>query len=295
MTQHSPAPVYLIGAGPGDPELLTVKARRLIESADVVMHDSLVGEGIIETLPTSAEIIDVGKRPDDGGRRWKQEEINRRMAKAATAGNVVVRLKGGDATVFGRGGEEAEYLAEKGVPLEFVPGVSSAIAGAALAGIPATHRSHASSLTVVTGHEDPAKDDSALDWDALASTVTAGGTLIILMGVGRLPANVAALRTGGVPDDTPIAFVERATWPDGDVTQATLETAVDVRDDAEVEPPAIVVVGDVVRVRDEIEDLLLSSVRLPEPSMTGTPMETPVIVQWKDSETGVDPVDSPEQ
>jgi uroporphyrin-III C-methyltransferase len=288
MTERDPEPVYLIGAGPGDPELLTVKARRLLDSADVVMHDSLVGDGIVETLPTTTEVIDVGKRPDDGGRRWKQDEINRRMAREARAGNVVARLKGGDATVFGRGGEEAEYLTEREIPVEFVPGVTSAIAGPALAGIPATHRDHASSLTVVTGHEDPTKDGSALDWDALADTVTAGGTLVILMGVGRLPDNVAALRAGGVSGDTPIAFVERATWSDGDVTLATLDTAVDVRDREGVEPPAVVVVGDVVGVREEIEDLLLSSVRLPEPAMTGTPADASAIIEWVDSEA-VDP------
>ncbi len=294
MTERDPEPVYLIGAGPGDPELLTVKARRLLDSADIVMHDSLVGDGIVETLPASAERIDVGKRPDDGGRRWKQAEINRRMAQEARAGNVIVRLKGGDATVFGRGGEEAEYLAGEGIPVEFVPGVTSAIAGPALAGIPATHRDHASSLTIITGHEDPTKDESALDWEALAATVTAGGTLIILMGVGRLPDNVAALRASGVPGDTPVAFVERATWPDGDVTLATLDTAVDVRDEAGVEPPAVVVVGDVVGVREEVEDLLLSSVRLPEPAMTGTPTETPMLVEWEDGETTVETVEPPE-
>lgn len=290
MTERDPEPVHLIGAGPGDPELLTVKARRLLDSADVVMHDSLVGDGIVETLSPSVEVVDVGKRPDDGGRRWKQEEINRRMAREARAGNVVARLKGGDATVFGRGGEEAQYLAAEGIPVEFVPGVTSAVAGPALAGIPATHRDHASSLTVVTGHEDPTKEESALDWDALADTVTAGGTLVILMGVGRLPDNVAALRAGGVPGDTPVAFVERASWPDGDVTTATLETAVDVRDEAGVEPPAVVVVGDVVGVREEMEDLLLSSVRLPEPAMTGTP----VLVERGDRETTADAFGLPE-
>lgn len=283
MTQRNPETVYLIGAGPGDPELLTVKARRHLDSADIVMHDSLVGDGIVDTLPESADIVDVGKRPDDGGRRWTQEEINSRMVREARAGNAVARLKGGDATVFGRGGEEAEYLAEEGIPFEFVPGVTSAIAGPALAGIPVTHREHASSLTVVTGHEDPTKEESALDWDALAKTVVAGGTLVILMGVGRLPDNVAALRAGGVPGDTPVAFIERATWPEGDVNLATLDAAVDVRDEAGIEPPAIVVVGDVVGIRERIEDLLLSSVSHPEPATTGVPMR----VKQEDGETGL--------
>ena len=266
MSADDAGPVYLVGAGPGDPDLLTVRARRLLDNADVVMHDSLVGDGILEMIPPSVERLDVGKRPDDG-RRWTQAEINRHLVRQARGGNTVVRLKGGDATVFGRGGEEAQHLADAGIPFEFVPGITSAIAAPALAGIPATHRDHASSLTVITGHENPTKDESALDWDALASMVTAGGTLVILMGVGRLPENVTALRANGVPAETPVAFVERATWPDGDVTVATLETAVECRDEADITPPAVVVVGDVVEVRDDVHGFLQSSVRLPEPTM----------------------------
>jgi uroporphyrin-III C-methyltransferase len=259
-----PGTVALVGAGPGDPDLLTVKARRLLDGADVVLHDSLVRDAILETVPQSVELIDVGKRPDDGGRRWAQAEINRRLVREADHGNAVVRLKGGDSTVFGRGGEEAEHLADEGVPFEIVPGVTSAVAAPAVAGIPATHRECASSLTVVTGHEDPTKADSALDWDALADTVIAGGTLVILMGVGRLPANVAALRAGGVPDSTPVAFVERATWPDGDLTLATLSTAVRRRDEEGIEPPAVIVVGDVVDVRERIGETLQSRVQRAE-------------------------------
>lgn len=270
MSTHDNGPVYLVGAGPGDPDLLTVKARRLLDTADVVMYDSLIGEGILDTIPGSVECINVGKRPDDG-RRWKQEEINRYLVQKAREGNVVIRLKSGDSTVFGRGGEEAQHLADEGIPYEFVPGITSAIAAPALAGIPATHRDHASSLTIVTGHEDPTKDESALDWEALGTTVAEGGTLVILMGVGRLPENVAALRASGVPGDTPVAFIERATWSDGDVTVATLDTAVQRRDEAGVEPPAVVVVGDVVEVRDDIQSFLHSSVRVRNPLVTGTP------------------------
>lgn len=269
MSTHDTEPVYLVGAGPGDPDLLTVKARRLLDTADVVMHDSLIGDGILDTIPPSVDCINVGKRPDDG-KRWTQDEINRYLVQKARAGNTVVRLKGGDATVFGRGGEEAQYLADEGVPFEFVPGITSAIAAPELAGIPATHREHASSLTIITGHEDPTKDESALDWDALGTTVTEGGTLVILMGVSRLPENVAALRASGVPGETPVAFVERATWPDGDLTLATLDTAVERRDEAGIEPPAVVVIGDVVGVRDDVRRFLHSSVRLPDPTTTGT-------------------------
>jgi uroporphyrin-III C-methyltransferase len=289
-------PVYLVGAGPGDPELLTVKARRLLDSAEVVLHDSLVGDGIVETLPGDTEVVDVGKRPDEGGRRWTQDEINRALARRAREGETVVRLKGGDATVFGRGGEEAAYLADRDIPFEFVPGVTSAVAGPALAGIPATHRDHASSLTVVTGHEDPTKAESALDWEALADTVTAGGTLVILMGVGRLPDNVDALRSAGVPGDTQVAFVERASWPDGEVTLATLETAVERRDEAGVEPPAVIVVGDVVGVRESLEDCHLSSVRLPEPVLTGTgaARDGSLVLRSSPQHDFVDTLDGPE-
>lgn len=246
--------VYLVGAGPGDPELLTLKAARLIESADVVCHDSLVGDRIVDRFPEdSTDVVHVGKRPDTG-RRWTQEEINRLLAREARVGKDVVRLKGGDPTVFGRGGEEAEYLADRGIPVEFVPGITSSIAAPSSVGIPLTHREHASSLTVITGHEDPTKEESALDWDAIAASLTAGGTLVILMGVGRLPDNVAALRARDVPAETPVAIVERATLPDSSVTEGTLETIVDRAELAGIEPPATVVVGDVVDVRETVSE-----------------------------------------
>lgn len=262
--------VYLVGAGPGDPELLTVKAERLIGEADIILHDALVGEEIIEETPApDAEIVYVGKRP--GGGRWRQEEINRLMVQQARAGDTVVRLKGGDPMVFGRGGEEAEFLAERNVPFEIVPGVTSAVAAPELAGIPLTHRDHASSLTVVTGHEDPTKPESALDWEALAANVTAGGTLAILMGVGRLEENTRTLVDHGVPPETPTAVVEKAASPDGAVTSGSLDTIAERSREAGVEPPAVVIIGDVVRVRDAIRDVLIESTpRLapPEPEET---------------------------
>lgn len=251
--------VYLVGGGPGDPELLTVKANNLLKTADIVLHDSLVGEEIVESVPSpDAEIVDVGKRPEIG-RRWKQPEINDFMATQARAGKTVVRLKGGDPTVFGRGGEEAQYLAENDIPFELVPGVTSAIAGPQLAGIPLTHRDHASSLTVVTGHEDPTKEESALDWEALATNVLAGGTLVILMGVSRLSENVTKLREHGVPAEMPVAMVEKAARQDGSITQATLGTIVECSREAGVEPPAVTVIGDVAAIRDDIADALLEA------------------------------------
>ena len=246
--------VSLVGAGPGDPDLLTVKARRLLDEADVVLYDSLVSEAIRDLPPASVERVDVGKRGD--GERTTQAEINELLVRRAEAGDDVVRLKSGDPCVFGRGGEEAEDLAAAGVPFEIVPGVTSAIAGPGLAGVPPTHRDHASSLTVVTGHEDPTKADSALDWDALGRSVSAGGTLVVLMGVGRLPDNVAALREAGVDPETPVAMVERASRDDEFTVTGTLDTITERAREVGIDPPAVTVVGDVVSVRDRVSEYL---------------------------------------
>ncbi|MFO8115129.1 MAG: uroporphyrinogen-III C-methyltransferase [Halorubrum sp.] len=242
--------VYLVGSGPGDPDLLTVKAARLIESADVVLHDKLPGPEILGEIPAEKR-EDVGKRA--GGEWTPQEYTNRRLVELAREGKSVVRLKGGDPFVFGRGGEEAEHLAEAGIPFEVVPGVTSAIAGPAVAGIPVTHRDHASSVSFVTGHEDPTKDESAIDWDALAAT---GGTVVVLMGVGKLPAYTAELRAAGLDGDTPVALVERATWPEMRVATGTLDSIVEVRDEVGIEPPAITVIGDVAATRDRVVEFL---------------------------------------
>jgi uroporphyrin-III C-methyltransferase len=261
--------VYLVGAGPGDPDLLTVKARRLLDEADVVLHDSLVGDGVVESIPDGVCVENVGKRAD--GERTPQAEINERLVQEAGAGRDAVRLKGGDPCVFARGGEEAEHLARHGVPFEVVPGITSAIAAPGVAGIPPTHRDHASTLAVVTGHEDPTKADSALDWDALSGLVSAGGTLVILMGVGRLPDNTAALRTAGVDPETPVAMVERATLPDERVVTGTLDTIVDRADESGIEPPAVTVVGDVVGVRETVAHCLGGSDALADaPLAAGT-------------------------
>jgi uroporphyrin-III C-methyltransferase len=226
-----------------------VKARRLIDEADVVLHDKLPGPVLDLVPPERAE--DVGKRA--GGERTPQSETNARLVELARAGRHVVRLKGGDPFVFGRGGEEMEHLAAAGVPFEVVPGVTSAVGGPGTAGIPVTHREHASSVTFVTGHEDPTKPESAVDWAALAAT---GGTLVVLMGVGRLPEYATALREAGLPGETPVALVERATWPDTRVAVGTLETAVDVRDREGIEPPAVTVIGEVAATRERVRALL---------------------------------------
>ncbi|WP_276302534.1 uroporphyrinogen-III C-methyltransferase [Halorussus lipolyticus] len=245
--------VYLVGSGPGDPGLLTRRAWGLLESADAVLHDSLVGEAVLDQLSESVEVVNVGKRPPN---RTSQSEINDMLVDRSRDGEAVVRLKGGDPHVFGRGGEEAQYLADADVPFEVVPGVSSAVAAPGVAGIPLTHRDCASSVTVITGHETPDKDESALDWDALADTVVSGGTLVVLMGVRRLSNNVSALRDHGVPADTPVAMVQKATWGDERTVSATLATIEDAKQETGIEPPAVTVVGDVVGVRSETSEWL---------------------------------------
>jgi len=242
--------VYLVGSGPGDPELLTVKARRLIDEADVVLHDKLPGPEILGEIP-DAKREDVGKRAD--GEWTPQEYTNRRLVELAHDGNTVVRLKGGDPFVFGRGGEEMEHLAANEIPFEVVPGISSAIGGAGVAGIPVTHRDHVSSVSFVTGHEDPHKTESATDWEALADT---NGTLVVLMGVGKLPLYTSALIEAGMDPETPVTLVERATWPEMTVASGTLETIVDVRDTEGIEPPAITIIGSVASIRDTVVDFL---------------------------------------
>ncbi|MFA9518510.1 uroporphyrinogen-III C-methyltransferase [Halopenitus sp. H-Gu1] len=257
VPEDAPGKVYLVGSGPGDPKLLTVRARELLDTADVVLHDKLPGPAILETIPEGKR-EDVGKRAD--GEWTPQEYTNRRMVELAREGRTVVRLKGGDPFVFGRGGEEMEHLAAESIPFEVVPGITSAIAGPGVAGIPVTHRDHASSVSFVTGHEDPTKSESAVDWEALAAT---GGTLVVLMGVGKLPEYVAALVEAGMDPDTPVALVERATWPGMDVATGTLETIVEARDAAGIEPPAITVIGEVAATRERVVTFLENETAAP--------------------------------
>jgi len=242
--------VYLVGAGPGDPELLTVKARRLLDEGDVILHDKLSGPDILAQIPDD-RLEDVGTRGH--GDTTPQSYVNERMVELARAGETVVRLKGGDPTVFGRGGEEMAYLAAHGVDFELVPGITSAIAGPEVAGIPVTHREHASTVSVVTGHEDPNKEESAVDWAALAAT---GGTIVVLMGVTRLPDYTESLIEAGMGPETPVAVVERATWPGQRVATGTLETIVDAVDAAGIEPPAVTVIGEVAGTREDVIEFL---------------------------------------
>jgi uroporphyrin-III C-methyltransferase len=237
--------VYLVGSGPGDPELLTMKARRLIDTADVVIYDQLPGKAILDSIPQNTEKIDAGKFAGD--HRLSQWETNELIIKKAKEGKMVVRLKGGDPYMFGRGGEEAEVLVEASVEFEVVPGITSAIAAPAYAGIPVTHRDHASMVTFITGHEDPTKDETALDWETLARF---DGTIVIFMGVKMLGRNTGELLKFGKDPKTPVALIERGTRPDQRVTIGTLETIADIAKEQGVKAPAITLIGDVVKLHE---------------------------------------------
>ncbi|MDP2767388.1 MAG: uroporphyrinogen-III C-methyltransferase [Candidatus Methanoperedens sp.] len=247
MRKNMTGKVYLVGSGPGDPELLTIKAKRLIESAEVILYDQLPGEAILNMLPGSAERIDVGKYA--GKHKLSQWQINELLVNRAKEGHIVVRLKGGDPYLFGRGGEEAQALAREGVEVEVVPGITSAIAVPAYAGIPVTHRDYASMVTFITGHEDPKKEDTALDWEVLARFP---GTLVILMGVSTLPRNVKELIKHGKSIDTLVAVIERGTRPDQRVTIGTLADIVGLCKQRKVKAPAVTVIGDVVKLHWEL-------------------------------------------
>jgi uroporphyrinogen III methyltransferase/synthase len=239
--------VYLVGAGPGDPGLITVRGLELVRSADVIVFDRLAAPALVAEAPAAALRIDAGKQPSR--HRLSQAEINAVLVEHGARGARVVRLKGGDPFVFGRGSEEAQALAAAGVPYEVVPGVTSAVAVPAYAGIPVTHRGLATSFTVVTGHEDPAKGTEDVDWAALAAT---GGTLVLLMGVGRLRAIAEALVAAGKPARTPVAVVARGTLPSQDVVAGTLATIADEVERRGVEAPAVTVVGEVAALREAI-------------------------------------------
>lgn len=240
--------VFLVGAGPGDPELMTIKAKRALEEADVILYDSLVGEQIIEMLlEMEAELIDVGKR--GGFHKYSQDEINQMIVEYAKEGKTVVRLKGGDPYLFGRGGEEAEVIAEKGIEVEVVPGITSAIAVPASVGIPVTHRDFASSVTFITGHEADEKEKTSINWKALAEL---GGTLVILMGVKKLADNITRLLGYGMSPETPVAIIEKGTTPLQKVTVGKLRNIVNMAEKNKVRPPAIVVIGRVVTLHEKL-------------------------------------------
>jgi uroporphyrin-III C-methyltransferase len=251
-----PGTVWLVGAGPGDPELLTVKAARLLAAARVVLYDHLAGAAVLALVPAGARRICVGKR--DRRHTLPQEEINALLVRLAAAGNDVVRLKGGDPYVFGRGGEEAMALSTAGIPFEVVPGITSAQGMGAYAGIPLTHRDHASAVVFATGHIR--EGGVAPDWAVLARPRQ---TVVIYMGLGALPVICRELVAHGLPPDTPAAVVEQATTPGQRVVTGTLLTLPTLARAQEVAAPALVVVGEVVRLHEALGWYSSQSVRAP--------------------------------
>ncbi len=245
--QSSHGKVYLVGAGPGDPELITLKGLRCLRVADVVVYDRLVNLSLLDEAPSRAERVFAGKKA--GCHVVKQEEIHAFLIHCARQGRLVVRLKGGDPFVFGRGGEEALALAQAGIPFEVVPGVSSAIAVPAYAGIPVTHRDHASSVTIVTGHGRYADGSAGVNWKTLAKV---GGTLVILMGVDTLPHVTQRLFDGGLPADTAAAVIQQGTIPQQRIVTGTLANIAECARRANIMSPAITVIGAVVALRDSL-------------------------------------------
>lgn len=238
--------VYLIGAGPGDPDLITRKGLRHIQSADVIIYDRLIPIELLDEARPDTELIDAGKKPQK--HRLSQDLINETIIKHALAGHKVVRLKGGDPLIFGRGSEEALACHNYGITFEIVPGISSSYAVPAYAGIPLTHRHVSSSFTVITGHEDPTKADTSINYEALANI---GGTIVILMGVKNLPHITQQLISYGLNPETATAIIEWGTSQHQRTFIGTLETIASIAQDNHIRPPAITVIGEVVNLRED--------------------------------------------
>ncbi|PKN48781.1 MAG: uroporphyrinogen-III C-methyltransferase, partial [Deltaproteobacteria bacterium HGW-Deltaproteobacteria-16] len=255
MTAHSnntptrsKGKVYLIGAGPGDPTLITVKGLELLKRAEVLVYDYLATPKLLKFVPKDAELIYAGKK---GGEchAHTQEEINQMLVDHAAAGKIVVRLKGGDPFIFGRGGEEIEELAKHGIAFEVVPGVTSATAAATYAGVPITHREYTASVAFITGHEDPTKETSNIAWDKISTGI---GTLVFYMGIKNLPFITENLIKHGRSPETPVVVVRWASTPIQQSVVGTLATIAEVVKKEKIKPPALIVVGEVVKLRDTI-------------------------------------------
>ncbi|HWP49134.1 MAG TPA: uroporphyrinogen-III C-methyltransferase [Candidatus Limnocylindrales bacterium] len=239
--------VYLVGAGPGDPGLITLKGIQCIQQADVILYDYLASEELLRYAAPGAEIIYVGKQASNF--QTDQKIINQKMIEGARSGKIVTRLKGGDPFVFGRGGEEAEVLAEAGIPFEIVPGVTSAIAVPAYAGIPVTHRSYSSMVTILTGHESSHKSEFQIDWSLLARE---GQTLVILMGLRNLPYIVKQLLEYGKPPQTPVALIEWGTVAEQKVAIGNLQNIVEKAVEQNFKPPTTIIIGEVVQLHKKL-------------------------------------------
>ena len=242
-----PGKVYLVGAGPGDPGLITLKGFRLLKMADVVIYDRLIHPEILSEIPEPVEKFYVGKECDH--HTLPQDEINALMVEKAREGKIVVRLKGGDPFVFGRGAEEVLYLAERGIPWEIVPGVTSATAVPAYAGIPITHRQFSSMASIITGHETFSKDLSPLRYDLIAPN---DSTLVIMMGMTNLKKIVEELTRNGRPASTPACIITWGTYPEQKVLTGTLGNIVEKKEGGGLKPPGIIVIGEVVRLREKL-------------------------------------------
>lgn len=247
MTDRKKGKIYLVGAGPGDPGLLTIKGKECLILADVVIYDYLANRVFLDYARDDAELIYVGKK--GGCHTMGQDEINALIVKKTGEGKIVVRLKGGDPYIFGRGGEEAQELAKAGLDFEVVPGITSAISVPAYAGIPLTHRDHTATVTFITGHESPLKEKSNIAWDKLA---TGAGTLVFLMGVGNLAQIAESLVQHGRSPDTPVAVIRRGTVAEQKTLTGTLDTIARIAEENNMKPPAIIVVGHVVGLREEL-------------------------------------------
>jgi len=244
-----PGKVYLVGAGPGDPGLITVRGKYLLERAEVVIYDHLVSRKLLKHVPADAEFIYAGKK---GGVRhaYPQEEINRMLVERGLSGRRVVRLKGGDPFIFGRGAEEVEELFKAGIPFEVVPGVTSATAAATYAGVPITHRKYTSSVAFITGHEDPTKNTSNIAWDKLA---TGAGTIVVYMGIKNLPFIAQTLIKHGRAPETPVAVVRWASTPEQQSVVGNLANIADIVKASDIKPPALVIIGEVVSLRKTVD------------------------------------------
>ncbi|NWF56155.1 MAG: uroporphyrinogen-III C-methyltransferase [Syntrophaceae bacterium] len=239
--------VYLIGAGPGDPGLITVKGLQCLEKADVVVYDYLANEQLLGYIREGAEKIYVGKKGSD--HTLPQDQINDLIVAKASEGKSVARLKGGDPFIFGRGGEEAEELSKAGIPFEIVPGVTSAIAAPAYAGIPLTHRDYTSTVAFITGHEDPTKEESKIAWDKISTGI---GTLVFLMGVGNLARIARELMKNGRAPETPVALVRWGTLPEQETVVGNLSNIAAIAQSRKIKPPVIILVGEVAALRKKL-------------------------------------------
>lgn len=247
MRRTTTGKVYLVGAGPGDSGLLTVRAAELIKQADVVLYDRLIGQSIIEMIPDGAKKVYVGRAVGDDATH--QDDTNETMVRHAKAGSRVVRLKGGDPTIFGRGGEEAQFLRRKGIEYEVVPGITSGIGSAAYSGIPLTHRSHSSSVAFVTGHENPDKPAESVSWEMLAKSVD---TIVVMMGLSRIRVICERLSSGGMDPETPVAVIQDGTTDRHTMVTGTISDIADIVQENDIRPPANIIIGRVVDLHKEL-------------------------------------------